>query len=88
MSSLNRKQSRAERSAAKNIADAKRRGWVGRAKRKKSKQPERDFDAASSAAWTDVTTFSHRSLGFGRGSNSGAAGQQKGDKGDKKCVMM
>jgi len=93
--SLNRKQSRAERSAAKNIADAKRRGWGGRSrsksKRKKSKQKERDFDAASSAAWTDVTTFSHRSLGFGRsGSSTGqAAGQHaKGEKGDKKCVVM
>ncbi|KAK0656745.1 hypothetical protein B0T16DRAFT_400095 [Cercophora newfieldiana] len=93
--SLNRKQSRAERSAAKNIADAKRRGWAGRSrsksKRKKSKQKERDFDAASSAAWTDVTTFSHRSLGFGRSgsSNGNAAGQQaKGSKGDKKCVVM
>lgn len=91
--SLNRKQSRAERSAAKNMADAKRRGWAarGRAKGKKSKHEERDFDAASSAAWTDVTTFSHRSLGFGRGGGGGAAGQQKGEKGekgDKKCVVM
>lgn len=91
--SLNRKQSRAERSAAKNMADAKRRGWAarGRAKGKKSKHEERDFDAASSAAWTDVTTFSHRSLGFGRGGGGGAVGQQKGEKGekgDKKCVVM
>ena len=94
--SLNRKQSRAERSAAKNIADAKRRGWAGRSrskKRKKSKQTERDFDAASSAAWTDVTTFSHRSLGFGRSGgghgNGSSAGQLiKGEKGDKKCVVM
>jgi len=89
--SLNRKQSRAERSAAKNIADAKRRGWAGRSRSKskrKKKQKERDFDAASSAAWTDVTNFSHRSLGFGRSgsSNGNAAGQQA--KGDKKCVVM
>ncbi|KAK1754935.1 hypothetical protein QBC47DRAFT_301795, partial [Echria macrotheca] len=95
VASLNRKQSRAERSAAKNMADAKRRGWAGRSrsksKKKKSKQKEPDFDAASSAAWTDVTNFSHRSLGFGRGSSSStggpAAGQQgKVDKG--KCVVM
>lgn len=89
MPSLNRKQSRAERSAAKNIADAKRRGWRGRSrskstKRKKAKQKERDLDAASSAAWTDVTTFSHRSLGFGR-SGSGDGHRAKGDK---KCVVM
>ncbi|KAK4447521.1 hypothetical protein QBC34DRAFT_303031 [Podospora aff. communis PSN243] len=88
--SLNRKQSRAERSAAKNIADAKRRGWAGRSRSKskrKKKQKERDLDAASSAAWTDVTTFSHRSLGFGRSgsSNGNAAGQQAKDK---KCVVM
>jgi len=96
VSSLNRKQSRAGRSAAKNIADAKRRGWAGRSrskssKRKKSKQKERDFDAASSAAWTDVTTFSHRSLGFGRGGGGSGltAGQQaRGGKGDRKCVVM
>lgn len=95
VSSLNRKQSRAERSAAKNIADAKRRGWTGRTgqskstKKKKKQQKERDFDAASSAAWTDVTTattFSHRSMGFGRGS---AAGQHLGQaRGERKCIVM
>jgi len=93
VASLNRKQSRAVRSAAKNIADAKRRGWTGRSrsksKRKKNKKKERDFDAASSAAWTDVTTFSHRSMGFGRSNNPKglAAGQHgKGDKG--RCLVM
>ena len=57
---LLRKPSRAERSAAKNIADAKRRGWTGRHKsmRRGKKNKEREFDVASSAAWTDVTTFS------------------------------
>ncbi|KAK3941578.1 hypothetical protein QBC46DRAFT_311439 [Diplogelasinospora grovesii] len=78
VSSLNTKQSRAERSAAKNIADAKRRGWSGRSRSKnkkkdKKKKKERDLDAASSAAWTDVTTHSTRSRRsniFGRrGSN-------------------
>jgi hypothetical protein len=61
--SISRKQSRAERSAAKNIADAKRRGWNGRQKgskkgRGKGKKRERELDAASSAAWTDVTSTS------------------------------
>ncbi|KAL1842380.1 hypothetical protein VTJ49DRAFT_5445 [Mycothermus thermophilus] len=107
--SLNRKASasRAERSAAKNVADAKKKGWSGRStkaksvaggsmfggnrsggskrgkksRNKKKAKSERDFDAASSAAWTDVTVggYSLRS-GFGRGqtSNSAAAGWMMG----------
>lgn len=84
--SLNRRQSRAERSAAKNIADAKRRGWSGRRKSTKrqrknnNRQRERaDYDAASSAAWTDVTTASARSGGGGGG---------RSEMRDKKCVIM
>ncbi|KAM0819523.1 hypothetical protein AB5N19_05339 [Seiridium cardinale] len=46
--SLTRRQSRARRSAAKNLQDAKSRGWTGRRKKKK------DGDAMSSA-WTDIT---------------------------------
>ncbi|KAK0733459.1 hypothetical protein B0T26DRAFT_745497 [Lasiosphaeria miniovina] len=88
VASLNRKQSRAERSAAKNIADAKRRGWTGRSRSTRRKKKERDFDVASSAGWTDVTTFSTRSMGFGRrtGGSEPVAGQQS--KGDRKCVVM
>ncbi|KAK0618156.1 hypothetical protein B0T17DRAFT_592027 [Bombardia bombarda] len=48
--SLNRKQSRAERSAAKNIADARRRGWAGRSKSTKRRKPKKDFDAASTCS--------------------------------------
>ncbi|KAL2136026.1 hypothetical protein VTI74DRAFT_5762 [Chaetomium olivicolor] len=79
--SLSRRQSRAERSAAKNVADAKRRGWTGRSTRGKSKRgkkkkkgKEPDFDAASSAAWTDVTVaaYSVRSV-FTGGGGGGAA---------------
>lgn len=47
--SLTRHQSRARRSAAKNVQDAKSRGWTGRRKKKK-----RDTDAMSST-WTDIT---------------------------------
>ncbi|KAK4152420.1 hypothetical protein C8A00DRAFT_16259 [Chaetomidium leptoderma] len=81
--SLSRKASRAERSAAKNVADAKRRGWSGRSTRGKSgrrkggkkKSEEREFDVVSSAAWTDITVtgYSVRSaftggvMGGGRG---------------------
>lgn len=46
--SLTRRQSRARRSAAKNLQDAKSRGWTGRRKKKK------DTDAMSST-WTDIT---------------------------------
>ncbi|KAJ9157433.1 F-box domain-containing protein [Pleurostoma richardsiae] len=81
-SSLSRRQSRAERSAAKNMADAKRRGWGGRSKSNKAKKgkkkKERDADAASSAAWTDVT-WSSAGAGAGAGGGVGK---------DKKCVVM
>ncbi|KAK3329626.1 hypothetical protein B0H66DRAFT_597200 [Apodospora peruviana] len=88
VSSLNRRQSRAERSAAKNIADAKRRGWAGRTKstKRKSKKKDTDYDAASSAAWTDVTTTSQRSNFFGSLRPDSAAGQH--GRGDRKCVVM
>ncbi|GKT55099.1 F-box domain-containing protein [Colletotrichum tofieldiae] len=72
-SSVNRRPSRAERSAAKNIKDAKRRGWNGSKKKKKSKKV--DHEVASSAAWTDVSAAS-------RGGTSG-----KPEK-DKKCAVM
>lgn len=59
ISSLNRRPSRAERSAAKNIADAKKKGWrPGRSKSKKGKKTkprEPEFDMMSQSAWTDVT---------------------------------
>ncbi|KAF7545259.1 hypothetical protein G7Z17_g9308 [Cylindrodendrum hubeiense] len=50
---VNRRPSRAERSAAKNIKDAKKRGWKGKAKKRK-----KNTDGASSAGWTDVSTAS------------------------------
>ncbi|EAQ92726.1 hypothetical protein CHGG_00961 [Chaetomium globosum CBS 148.51] len=78
--SLSRKQSRAERSAAKNVADAKKRGWSGRSTRGKSrkgrkKKGEPDFDVQSTAAWTDVTVtaYSVRSA-FGVGNRRGGGG--------------
>ncbi|KAK8088926.1 hypothetical protein PG997_003887 [Apiospora hydei] len=54
--SLSRRPSRARRSAARNVQDAKTRGWAGRRKQKKA---EKELDAASSAAWTDVTWASN-----------------------------
>ncbi|KAK4043643.1 hypothetical protein C8A01DRAFT_43401 [Parachaetomium inaequale] len=91
--SLSRKQSRAERSAAKNVADAKRRGWSGsRSTRSKSgrgkgkgKKKEREFDVASSAAWTDVTVtgYSVRSAfrRAGGGGGHGGGGNGNGGRG-------
>ncbi|CCC06158.1 hypothetical protein SMACR_00376 [Sordaria macrospora] len=69
--SLSRRQSRAERSAAKNIADAKKKGWMGgrgrtksvkekkekKVKGKKTKNGDHTDDDARST-WTDITTHS------------------------------
>ena len=49
-SSLNRKPSRAERSAAKNMLDARKRGW-----KPKSKKPKKSTTASSEGEWTDIS---------------------------------
>jgi hypothetical protein len=71
-----RSQSRAERSAAKNMEDARKKAWKAKMKkndesRKKKKQKHGLSEMASTTAWTDVTMRSE-----------GAK-----DK-DKKCVIM
>lgn len=82
ISSLNRRPSRAERSAARNIADAKKKGWrPGRSKSQKGKKvrprtPE--FDLMSQGAWTDVAASRHIP------SAQMAARVEK----DKKCMVM
>jgi hypothetical protein len=94
------KKSRAERSAAKNVIDAKRRGWRGRSKSrtrarsksrrkkatKKGKEREQEYDAASSVAWTDITTFS-RGSALTNGQNHGLR-DPGGKKRIGKCVVM
>lgn len=56
---VGRQPSRAERSAAKNIKDAKKRGWrVAMRKEENSKSKGKWSDAASSSGWTDVPTES------------------------------
>ncbi|KAK4186156.1 hypothetical protein QBC35DRAFT_387883 [Podospora australis] len=84
--SLNRKPSRAERSAAKNIADAKSRGWKGMTSRSKSKRgrKKKDLDVMSTAAWTDV---SPRSGMWGRGQGQEYTSPKEKEK-DKKCIVM
>ncbi|KFX91564.1 hypothetical protein O988_07696 [Pseudogymnoascus sp. VKM F-3808] len=56
---VSRRASRAERSAAINMQQAKQKGWRGTMKRKKKKK--KDLDTMSSAGWTDVTTASYAS---------------------------
>jgi hypothetical protein len=58
-----RQPSRAERSAAKNIKDAKKRGWKTGLRKEEKKDSSRGkgrggWDVASSAGWTDVTVES------------------------------
>lgn len=91
ISSLNRRPSRAERSAAKNIADAKKKGWrPGRSKSKKAKKSskprEPEFDMISQSAWTDVTY----SAAGGRGRRPYHASDARHEtmEKDKKCVVM
>jgi hypothetical protein len=67
-----RQPSRAERSAAKNIKDAKKRGWRATRKQKRS-------DAASSAGWSDVPTV---------GSDMRGWEDPKQKKAGKKCRVM
>lgn len=50
--SVNRRQSRATRSAQKNLADAKKKGWSGT---KRQKKKLKESDAVSSTAWTDAS---------------------------------
>ncbi|KAH8812262.1 hypothetical protein F5884DRAFT_672436 [Xylogone sp. PMI_703] len=54
---IGRQPSRAERSAAKNIKDAKKNGWKAVSKHNKNKRKQKDkyADGASSAGWTDIT---------------------------------
>jgi hypothetical protein len=74
---LGRQPSRAERSAAKNIKDAKKRGW--RASMKKEAKKEKWGDGASSAGWTDVS----RESVMRSGEREGKEGKSSG-----KCVVM
>lgn len=56
-SALSRQLSRAERSAAKNIKDAKKKGWRQSMQKEKRLKKEQKYggDGASSAGWTDVS---------------------------------
>lgn len=52
-SSINRRPSRAERSAAKNMKDARKRGWKAKNKKKSKKSAETRTE--SSTGWTDIS---------------------------------
>ncbi|KAH7035097.1 uncharacterized protein B0I36DRAFT_240215 [Microdochium trichocladiopsis] len=84
--SMTRRESRARRSAARNMQDAKGRGWrsvssVGGGKKKKGKSRKNNRgggadDAASNGGWTDVTWASKAPRKGGPGGKS------------KKCIVM
>jgi hypothetical protein len=71
---MGRQPSRAERSAAKNIKDAKKRGWRA-SMRKEEKRKDKYGDGASSAGWTDVTVDSRFD-------------NRETKRGGGKCVLM
>lgn len=52
---MSRQASRAERSAHKNINDAKKRGWRASMRKEEKKNKKYAGDSASSAGWTDVS---------------------------------
>jgi hypothetical protein len=58
---VSRQPSRAERSAAKNIKDAKKKGWRASLKNSNKNSNDKYGDGASSAGWTDVTKDSRYS---------------------------
>jgi hypothetical protein len=77
---LGRQPSRAERSAAKNIKDAKKKGWRASMQRGDKKvKKDRIGDGASSAGWTDVS----RDSAFGHKQSRG-----NGDEKSSKCAIM
>lgn len=94
-----RRPSRAERSAARNIADAKKKGWrPGRSKSKKVKKGEgrpggreqqAEFELRSQGAWADVARSTAGAHGR-RAVYNGLPleGQQQKVEKDKKCVVM
>ncbi len=78
---LGRQPSRAERSAAKNIKDAKKKGWRSSMQRgdKKPKKDKIGDGASSAGGWTDVSRDSAFRNGQGRGI---------GDEKSSKCAIM
>lgn len=77
---VGRNSSRAERSAAKNIKDAKKRGW--RASMRSEGKGKKERSDASSMGWTDVSDM--RSV---VGDAPGADRNGKEKKGGK-CMVM
>lgn len=78
---LSRQPSRAERSAAKNIKDAKKKGWRSSMQRGDKKlKKDKLGDGASSAGWTDVS----RDSAFAHKQSSRGNGEEKSSK----CAVM
>ncbi|RDA92645.1 hypothetical protein CP533_1437 [Ophiocordyceps camponoti-saundersi (nom. inval.)] len=85
---VNRRPSRAERSAAKNISDARRKGWMGDKKQKAKKANTKKKNQGMTGQQESLT-----STGLGGGGGGGSSGERTEvsnrdrDK-DKKCVVM
>lgn len=81
---IGRQPSRAERSAAKNIKDAKKRGWRAAIRKGKEDNPKNKWkrpDANSSPGWTEVSNVAPeiRTRGWN---------EEKQSKDGKKCTVM
>jgi len=79
---IGRQPSRAERSAAKNIKDAKKRGWRAAIRKEDNwKNKWKRSDANSSPGWTDVPSIAPeiRTRGWN---------EEKQSKDGKKCTVM
>ncbi|KAG0650878.1 hypothetical protein D0Z07_2587 [Hyphodiscus hymeniophilus] len=76
---VGRQPSRAERSAAKNVKDAKKKGW--RASMKKETKKEKFNDGASSTGWTDVSRESAMR-------HENRFGEREGKEKSGRCAVM
>jgi hypothetical protein len=75
---VGRKPSRAERSAAKNIKDAKKRGWRASMRKEEKANKMKWVDGSSSAGWTDVSSNNAKR----------EMGQERKKKTSGKCNIM
>ncbi|RDA87323.1 hypothetical protein CP532_2649 [Ophiocordyceps camponoti-leonardi (nom. inval.)] len=87
-SGVNRRPSRAERSAAKNIFDARRKGWTGADKKEKSKKSKKKEESqAGTTGQQDCVMTTGVGGGSGRGAEGMEASSRNKDK-EKRCLVM
>ncbi|PHH73992.1 hypothetical protein CDD80_3434 [Ophiocordyceps camponoti-rufipedis] len=78
---VSRRPSRAERSAAKNMLDARRRGWTGEAKKRKKRKKKKQQETA--ASMQTETEGSNSEWTDGSGPSMGRERER-----ERKCVVM